>query len=159
VLKKKPINYLKLCPEIKRGVFWGSLISIAHIAIYCFVRYHWNQQLTINFNIPFQTYWNKILVAGFVEEIMFRGLVLQNLNKVFSFKTSNIASATLFLLAHVPYWYFGNQFSLPLSTIMYDFGFILAFGLLQGFLLKKTNSLWTCIIHHSVNNALALIVR
>ncbi len=159
ILKKNPFDYLKLRPGIRRGIFWGIIISVVHIFLYCSLRYWWNHELTIHFNLNLQRYWDEILTVGSVEETMFRGLVLQNLHQVFSFKIATILSAVLFLLAHLPYWYFGNQFTLPLASIIYDFFFICAFGLLQGFFLKKTNSLWTCIIHHSVNNALAILVK
>jgi membrane protease YdiL (CAAX protease family) len=159
VLRKNPLDYLKLRREVKRGIFWGIIISIIHIFLYCSLRYLWNHQLTVNFDLSLKRYWDEILTVGFVEEVMFRGLVLQNLNSVFSFKTSNIVSAALFVLAHLPYWYFGNQFSLPILNIVYDFFFLFAFGLFWGFLVKKTNSLWPSMIHHSVNNALAIMVK
>lgn len=159
VLKKNPFDYLKLRSDVKKGVFWGIIISIIHVFLYCSLRYLWNNELAVNFNLTFGTFWDVILTVGLVEEIVFRGLVLHNLNEIFSFKTSNILSATLFLIAHIPYWYFGKQFSLPVVYIIYDFFFIFIFGLLEGLFVKKTNSLWTCIIHHSFNNALVTIVK
>lgn len=159
VLKKNPFDYLKLSKGIGKGVLWGCIISIFHIAIYCSLRYLWNHELTINFNLSFQTFWRVILTVGLVEEIVFRGLILQHLNSIFNFRTANIISSILFVLAHIPYWYFGNQFTLPLPNVIYDFFFIFFFGLLEGFFLRKANSLWPCIIHHSVNNALALIIK
>ena len=159
VLKKNPLEYLKLSTNIKKGIFWGIIISIVHIFLYCSLRYLWNHTLTANFDLSLKRYWDEILTVGLVEEIMFRGLVLQNLNEVFSFKISNIASAALFVLAHMPYWYFGNQFNLPLTSIIYWCFFLFAFGLFWGFVVKKTRSLWPAIIHHSVNNALAIMVK
>ncbi len=159
VLKQNSFDYLKLKTGIQKGFFWGIIISIVHIFLYCSFRSLWNHGLTINLNLDFKPAWNVILTVGIVEEIVFRGLVLQNLNSVFDAKTSNIISSILFVLAHIPYWYFGNQLTLPLSSIVFDVFFIFFFGLVSGFVLKKTNSLWPCIIHHSVNNALVLIIR
>lgn len=159
VLKKNPVKFLKLWPEVNRGVFCGIIISAVHIFLYCSLRYWWNNTLTINFNVTLLTFLDHSLFAGLVEEIMFRGLILQTLNEVFNFKTSNILNAILFVLMHIPYWYFGTQFSLPLASIIYDFFFIFVVGLFWGFVTKKTNSLWTSIIHHSVNNALVILIR
>lgn len=159
VLKKNPAKFLKLWPDVNKGFFWGIIISAVHVFLYCSLRYWWNNNLTLNFNVSLLTFLDISLFAGLVEEIMFRGLILQTLNDVFSFKTANILSAVLFVLMHIPYWYFGNQFSLSLTCIIYDFIFIFVFGLFWGFVVKKTNSLWTSIIHHSVNNALVTIIK
>lgn len=159
VLRKNPVKFLKLWPGIKKGVFWGIIISAIHIFLYCSLRYLWNNKLTVNFHFNFGTFLDITLFAGLVEEIMFRGLVLQTLNEVLSFKTSNILNAALFVLFHIPYWYFANRFSLSLISIIYDFFFIFVVGLLEGVFVKKTNSLWTSIIHHAANNALVNIIK
>lgn len=43
-------------------------------------------------------------MAGIAEEIVFRGLNLQEINKKVAFWTANIVTAFLFLVIHYPIW-------------------------------------------------------
>jgi uncharacterized protein len=159
VLQQNPFDYLKLSKNIQRGVFWGVIISSVQAFIYFTFYYFWNGKVIVDYSMSFKDLWNIVLTAGLIEEVVFRGFVLGYLRNVYTFKTANIISSLLFLLAHIPYWIAMNKFALPLQSVLYDFVFIFSIGLLEGFFLKKTNSLWTCIIHHSINNFLALMVK
>jgi membrane protease YdiL (CAAX protease family) len=157
--KKNPITYLKLRGNVAKGILVGLLIGAIQGALHLGFNYVFKGQVNFNLDLGYRVWWNVIITAGFVEEIVFRGFVLQKIWSRSSFWTANFASAFLFTIAHIPYWAYGHQFSLPMSTIIYDFCFVFAFGLLEGYLLKKTNSLWACIVHHSINNFLSLIIR
>lgn len=159
VLRQNPFEYLKLNTNVKRGILWGVIISSVHILLYVAFWYFWNSKVTIDYNVSFNDLWSIVLTAGFIEEIVFRGFVLGYLGNIYTFRIANIASALLFMIAHIPYWIVFGQFSLPLYKILYDFLFVFTMGLLEGFFLKKTNSLWTCIIHHSTNNFLSFMVK
>jgi len=156
ILHKNPFDYLKLRNHVKTGVFWGIAISAIHALI--FYSYWLWKGTEINFNLGFGVYWGRIIMAGINEEIVFRGLVLQNLQETYSFGRSNVISSFLFVIAHLPYWYVWGRFSGPLMPVIYDVIFLFAMGLFWGFLVKKTNSLWSSIIHHSVNNLLVLSI-
>jgi len=158
-LKQNPFDYVKLRKNIKKGVLWGTIISGVHAFIHVAFWYFWNGKVIVDWSVGFKDIWDVILMAGFIEEIVFRGFVLGYLRNIYLFQTANIISSLLFLLAHIPYWIAWNQFALPLPTVLYGFVFTFVMGLLEGFFLKKTNSVWTCIIHHSTNNFLAFMVK
>lgn len=157
--KKNPIVYLKLKNNYARGIFVGLLVGLAQGAIHLGFNYIYHGKISLNFDLGFRVWWNVIITVGIVEETVFRGLVLQKISSISSFWKANIISAFLFILAHIPYWVWGSQFSLPISTIIYDFAFVFVFGLLEGYLFKKTGSLWASIVHHSINNFLASVIR
>ena len=158
-LQQNPFEYLKLSTNVKKGVLWGVIISSVHAAIYVAFWYLKNGTITIDWNVSVKGFLDVVLITGIIEEIVFRGFVLNYLRNIYSFRTANIASSLLFMIAHIPYFIVFGYFSLPILKIMYKFVRVFAFGLLWGFFLKKTNSLWPCIIHHSVNNFLAFMVK
>lgn len=157
--KKNPIAYLKLKKNFARGILVGLLVGLVQGALHLGFNYIFRGTVSLEFDLGYRVWWNVIVTVGIVEEVVFRGLVLQKIWSVSNFWTANFASAFLFMLAHIPYWVFGDQFSLPISTIIYDFAFVFVFGLLEGYLFKRTNSLWAPIIHHSINNFLASVIR
>jgi membrane protease YdiL (CAAX protease family) len=82
------------------------------------------------------------LVAGVCEEVFFRGAIQRGLEKLGA-AISIILTAFLFSIMHV-------QFERLLGT------FIL--GILIGFLVYRTNSLYSGIFAHSINNTLGVLV-
>ena len=157
VLKQNPFDYLKLKKNVMRGVTTGLAVSAVQAILHCSYYYmSHGGSLAINLNLGFAAWWNVILTAGVVEEVVFRGLIFQYLNRMFSFITAAAVSSVLFALAHIPYWIAsGALFTKPMLYIVYDFIFIFFIGFLWAFLLKKTGSLWSNIIHHTANNFLA----
>lgn len=92
-----------------------------------------------------------VLIAPFVEEVLFRGLVFGNL-KGKSLAVAYVLSCVLFALSHV--WNFaveGQNLSQFLVMLQY---------LVPGFMLSwsydRSGTLWTPIALHAVFNALAL---
>ncbi len=158
-LRQNPFECLKLNTNIKKGVLWGAIISAVHAAIYIAFWYLKNGAIAVDWNVGIRAFLDVVLVTGIIEEIVFRGFVLNYLRNIYSFRTANIVSSLLFVVAHIPYFMAWGYFSLPILKIMYEFIRLFVFGLFWGFLLKKTNSLWPCIIHHSANNFLSFMVR
>jgi len=81
--------------------------------------------------------------APFYEEIIFRGIILNSTSKRVGFISANIIQASLFGLIH---------FNLAL------FPFYFIFGLVTGYVAKRTNGLVTGMIYHAVNNGIAVVV-
>ena len=158
-LKEDPLDFLKLRGHVLRGIMAGLLIGavqgIVHVSYYYVSKGH----LDTNLDLGANNWWAVILTVGLVEEIVFRGLVLQSLASVYTFRTASLLSSVLFTLAHIPYWIEGGQFARPIGFVVYDFCFVFVVGLLECFFVKKTNSLWTSIIHHSINNFLASVIH
>lgn len=84
-----------------------------------------------------------VVVAPFVEEIVFRGFMLPAFAQSFGFAGGAVATSLLFGLAH---W----QVNVAIAT------FVL--GLLLAWLYKRTGSLWPAILFHSLKNLVAFVI-
>lgn len=94
-----------------------------------------------------QNFWGVLLaigvVAPFVEELLFRGVILDGLQIRYSIKTAVLVSSALFAITHI----------LPHAIIN---AFIL--GLFFAWLKLKTGSLRLCMIAHALYNSVPLIL-
>jgi len=72
------------------------------------------------------------------------------------FCKSNVISAALFMLTHVPYWVSKNGLSGP---VLKDLANVFLLGCLFGWVIKKTNSLWPAIGAHIANNFLSGLIH
>jgi len=84
------------------------------------------------------------VLAPLVEEIVFRGFILQGLLKKFTPLISILISSLLFAFLH-----FEFSSIIPLFII----------GNILGWIYYKRNNLWDCLLFHAMNNGLALIVE
>ena len=82
------------------------------------------------------------LLLPFVEELIFRGVIMHGLMRNYSKFTAVFVSALMFALFHLNPWQF-------LAT------FIL--GLMLGILMVRTRNIYLCILGHAINNGLVLI--
>lgn len=149
---KDTLTYLKLRAVTKAGVKWAFFISLAFIA-YQFIGKILILQ-PIKFNIFFDAdKWIKgVILVGFTEEILFRGFFLQKIATYTKFGFANIITSLLFLLIHFPGWLALNALPAGIFLKIALFAFIFIFSIVQGYVLKKTESLWVCIVIHSINN-------
>lgn len=156
--KKNPFEYLKLNRNILKGILWGLIIGsliILYNVISVYLLYgHVNSRFYISGNTwlhdtftiistAFQPFY---VLLMFSEEILFRGFFLQKVQEVSTFWIGNIANAILFALIHIIGWTIQGQ-----SIINYGFG-VFVFALIAGIVLKKTNSIWSCVLIHIFNN-------
>lgn len=82
-----------------------------------------------------------VIIAPVVEELIFRGVIMHGLMRNYSKFTAIFVSALMFALFHLNPWQFPATFML---------------GLLLGFLMVRTRSIYLCIIGHAINNGLVL---
>lgn len=82
------------------------------------------------------------VVAPVIEELIFRGLILQGFRRNYNGFVAVFMSALLFALFHLNPWQFPATFIL---------------GMLLGWIVLKTNSILLAILGHAINNALVLI--
>ena len=85
---------------------------------------------------------NVAIIAPVVEELIFRGIILQGLRRNYSAFVSVFMSALLFALFHLNPWQFPATFIL---------------GLLLGWIMIKNNNILLAIIGHSINNLMVLL--
>lgn len=89
------------------------------------------------------TFLTVAIAAPLLEEIIFRGIILNGFLKRYSPTTAIIMSAVMFGIFHLNPWQFISAFLL---------------GLVIGWLYWKTNSLIPGIVIHFINNSLAFIM-
>ena len=82
------------------------------------------------------------VIAPIVEELIFRGIILQGLRRNYSAFTSVFMSALLFSLFHL------NPWQMPTTFIL---------GLLLGWIMVMNNNILLSILGHSVNNLMVLL--
>jgi len=82
-----------------------------------------------------------VIVPAFLEEMVFRGAILQPLRR-FGDGLAIVASAAIFSLAHL------NLYQIPNAFIM---------GLLMGYFVVRSGSLWAGVAIHLVNNGVAAL--
>ncbi|MFJ8099457.1 lysostaphin resistance A-like protein [Lysinibacillus sp. NPDC096212] len=151
-LHTNPFDYLKMNVNVKKGLFWGVILSLLVGLYFTSETYIINQQ-SFHFSLSFDDYLNGFLMAGLAEEIVFRGLILQEINKKMTFWKANIITALLFLVVHYPIWIYDEK--------IFHFGthlYVLFLGLLFGFVYKKTGSIWSVIILHAFHNFFVTII-
>jgi membrane protease YdiL (CAAX protease family) len=98
------------------------------------------------------------LRAGFVEEVVFRGVILYSLVRVWGKEnqgvvTALIVQAVLFALPHVFQVLAGVSPTSALSNVLAT----LIFGLWTGMLVVAVGSLWPAIFLHAVSNSFTMI--
>lgn len=81
---------------------------------------------------------NGIIFAPIAEELIFRGILLNQICKKYSFIIANIIQASIFALLHFD---------------LYGFCFLFIFGIILGIVCKYSN-IYCCILIHSLNNLL-----
>ncbi len=84
-----------------------------------------------------------LAIAPAMEELLFRGVFLRSFLVQYQPRTAIVASSLLFAIFHL------NIYQIPVA---------LAFGLLSGWLLMRTSSLWPSILAHSLVNLFTLLV-
>lgn len=94
--------------------------------------------------------------ATLVEEIYFRGFLLNKFWQTMGFWRANFASSSLFALIHFPGWFALGNFSSPL--VVTDALGLLVFGMVFGWAMKRTGSLWPAYALHALNNVLVTVV-
>ena len=92
-----------------------------------------------------------------IEEVYFRGFLLNKFWQTIGFWNANAASSALFALVRIPGWFALDRFATPLQVAVDVLG-TFVFGLVFGWAMKKTGSLWPAYALHALNNLLVVAV-
>jgi len=137
---------LKLRYRVRRGVIIALVLTTLNLA-----------GSILRFGVPHpdmqRVTWNSVLgtsfLVGFIEEIPYRGFILQKLAERMNFWVANLITSLLFLSIHVPGW-------LALHLLRADtMATIFVFGFVMGIAFRYADSLWTPTIVHSTNDFLS----
>jgi uncharacterized protein len=142
-LNENPMNYFNINTNVKKGLFWGSILSLL-VGLYFTIEVYLINQETFHFLIPLDSYLDGFLVVGITEEMVFRGLILKEINKKIPFWKANVITSLLFLMIHYPIWIHNGEF-----INLWNHPIIFLIGITFGFIYKKTGSLWSVILLHS----------
>jgi CAAX protease family protein len=161
IRRVQALTYLKLTtPVNKRGLIIAVIVTLAWCVLVVAGESIFSRRSPGAILGARSSGWVTILLgvflSPFAEEILFRGFILNRLNESLSFWKSNLISSILFLLAHVPYWVSKNGFS---PRVIRDLANVFVLGLLFGWLMKRTNSLWPAIGAHIANNFLSGLIH
>lgn len=141
--KVNPLVYLKVVGNSKNGIAIGSGVSAIFI-ILLLIKNSMTQANHINLDLGIL--WISTLIVGFIEEIPFRGFLLQKLSSKMKFWKANILTTIIFILCHIPTWIYTNPDMIK-SVVN-----IAMVSLVLGYLFKEYKSLWIPIICHSAFN-------
>jgi membrane protease YdiL (CAAX protease family) len=144
-----PIAYLKLRDRWKLGIVVGAVVTLLNFLLsalaYGIPTFNW-QVVT----------WNSVIgtsvLIGFVEEVPFRGFILQKLQERMSFWPANIVSSLLFLLIHFPGWVLLHIFNMRTAAAVF------VIGVLMAILFRYSRSLWSSIVAHSGNDFVSFMI-
>ena len=144
-----PVEYLKLKQNWKRGILVGVVATVANFLLnaiaYGIPAFDW-ERVT----------WNSIIgtsiLIGFVEEIPFRGFILQKFQERMTFWPASVISSLLFLLIHFPGWIALHFLQARSVVAVFVIGFLLAV------IFHYSRSLWGSIVAHSGNDLISFVI-
>lgn len=139
--------------RIKSALLWGGIGGIVlGILTLIFRTVRGMPLFSIDWNWSLLT---AIIIGPIVEEITFRGTVLGALEARCSFAVSNLITGFLFLLIHLPGWYFQGTLMQNLVSPFSGALSILLLGWLFGYVAHRSKSLAGGILIHVLNNFFA----
>lgn len=154
VERANPLRFLRLDTL---GTGTGRVLIVfgsAFVAWYAFLDFVLGDG-RIALSSPWPAVFVLFSAATLVEEIFFRGFLLNGLQQTVGFWRANLASSACFALIHLPGWLAVGRFVTPQSMAVDALG-ILVFGLAFGWAMHRTGSLWAAYLLHALNNLLVV---
>jgi len=145
----EPLEYLKLKHNVRRGFVAALVLTVVNVV-----------GTLLRFGVPHPSLsrvtWNSILgtsfLVGAIEEIPYRGFMLQKLAERMPFWRANVVTSALFVAIHLPGWMALHTFRTGSAITIFVFGLIMAV------VFKFAGSLWAPIVTHSTNDCLSFVV-
>lgn len=149
----KPLNALKVTSPIdgKKALFY-TFLGLAYVAVGIAVQvFFFNQKLV---PVPIGNVF--VFLLNFVslpiiEELTFRGFVLEKLSSTHNLHVAIIMQAFFFMLMHIPGWLVFRGFS---TMMLRDLVGVFILGIIFGYIAKKSNSILPAAAVHAINNLL-----
>lgn len=145
----EPFSYLGLRRHVRRGVAVAALVTAVNL-IGSIARFGPPHPVAQSIT------WNSVLgtsfMVGFIEEIPYRGFMLQKLAERLDFWLANAITSLLFVAIHVPGWIALHALSAPKAAEIFVFGAVMAA------VFRWSASLWAPIVAHSANDFMSFIL-
>jgi membrane protease YdiL (CAAX protease family) len=147
--REEPFAYLGLTKGWRRGIVVGVVVTILNLLG------SW-----LRFGTPHPSAssvtWNSMIMTsclvGFIEEVPFRGFILQQLEERVGRNLAILASSILFLAIHLPGW-------IALGTLRPEnAATVFLIGVVLAVIFKYSGSLWSAVIAHSSNDFIASVL-
>ena len=145
----EPLEYLKLKQNVGRGLVMAAGLTVVNF-VGTFARFgppHPSMQSVT---------WNSILgtsfLVGFIEEIPYRGFMLQKFAERLGFWPANVVTSLLFLAVHLPGWTALHMLRADREISVFVIGFVLAIAF------GYSGSLWASIVTHSTNDFMSAVL-
>src|SRR5262249_11997395 len=144
-----PLAYLKLNQRVGRGIVFAlALTALNFIGSVAVLAPPHPTLQSVTWNSVFGT----SLLIGFIEEIPYRGFMLQKFAEHVDFWAANLITSLLFLCVHLPGW-----MALHLLTLDRQ-AFVFVFGLVMAIVFRYSGSLWAAIVMHSTNDLMSFVL-
>ena len=145
----EPLEYLKLRHHVRRAVVVAVVLTALNVL-----------GSVVRFGLPHPTMqrvtWNSVLgtsiLVGFIEEIPYRGFMLQKFAERVGFWPANLITSVLFLSVHLPGWTALHMLRADTAATVFIFGFLMAI------VFNYSDSLWAPIVTHSANDFLSFVL-
>ena len=95
------------------------------------------------------------VVSPFLEELLFRGLLLHELAELLPRCGANVLTSLLFVGIHLPFWLAHGG---PSATMLTNTAAVFIFSLLAGWLYLDSASIWPSTLAHIANNCVAALL-
>jgi uncharacterized protein len=96
-----------------------------------------------------------LVVSPFLEELLFRGLLLHELAALLPNWTANLLTSLLFAGIHLPFWLSHGGMS---GALLANTAGVFIFSLLAGWLYLDSSSIWPPTVAHIANNCVAALL-
>lgn len=146
IIKNKLVSYYKLnsFPKLKPFLYFIPLLLLMSVNL-------WSGININNSILEIICFMISMICVGFLEEIIFRGFLFQMMSKD-SLNQAIIVTSLTFGIGHILNLLNGAEFIPTIIQIIYA----ISTGYMFAIILVKSNSLWPCIITHSVVNSLSI---
>ncbi len=135
----------------RRGwLIWGGGIGLL-LALTGFIPNYLqgNEVLPTQLSFPLL---NVLVIAPAFEEFLMRGAIMGNLQKAYSFITANIITSVMFVVLHIPGWYFMGVLSANLTQPVGGALSIFLVSLAFGYAAQQSRSVMGGVLAHFLNN-------
>lgn len=146
ILKNNLVSYYKLdsFPKLKQFLYFIPLLLLMSVNLWSGININNSISEIIFFIIS-------MICVGFLEEIIFRGLLFQMMSK-YSIRQAILVTSFTFGIGHILNLLNGAEFIPTIIQIIYA----VSTGYMFAIILVRGKSLWPCIITHSVVNSLSI---
>ena len=145
----EPFDYLKLRPLGRREVAVAAALTGINLL-----------GSIVRFGLPHPSMeavtWNSVLgtsfLVGFIEEIPYRGFMLQKFAERVGFWNAGLITSALFVAIHLPGWLALQMFSAGNVATIFVFSVVMSLAF------TYSKSLWVPILTHSANDFLSFVI-